>query len=256
MIHMKHVTVRREGKAILSDISLDLHPREHVAIIGPNGSGKSTLVQVITKEVHPIQKDDFELRLFGKERWHIGELRKHVGIVSDSFQHFCNTTYCVKDIVTSGLTSTIGPPDHTTLTPEMHRKAQEVLHLLEVEHLSNHAMNTLSSGESQRVLTARALITNTDALLLDEAVSNLDFLARKKLRNIIEKVMDYGKHIIMVTHDISEIPARIDRIILMKHGTIIADGPKKQILTEAMLSEAYNTRVFVSERDGILTAWC
>ena len=108
IVSLHNITVRRNGTAILDSISLDIAEGEHTAIIGANGAGKSTLVQVISQEIHPLWQPQSSCMLFGRERWNVLELRKHLGIVSQSLQYLCNTTFSARDIVLSGFFSSIG----------------------------------------------------------------------------------------------------------------------------------------------------
>ena len=256
VVSLRNITVRRSGRPIVDDVSLSLYDREHVAIIGSNGAGKSTLVQVISGEVHPLWAPDGHRILFGRSRWQIIELRKRMGIVSQSLQYLCNTTYPVLHIVLSGFFSSIGLDFHHQVTDEMVQKARHCLADQGVLHLSDRPMRTLSSGEARRVLLARAVVHDPAVMLLDEAISNLDLPAKRMYRESIEQFIEEGRTLILVTHDLSEIVKRIGRVVVMKEGRIIADGPKREVLTEDILSEAYGTPVFLSEREGRFTAWC
>lgn len=256
IIKIEHATVRREGKEILKDVSLSVSEGENIAIIGANGAGKSTLVSVISKEVHPLARDEYRYSLFGQSRWQIMELRKKMGIVSQALAWYCNTTYTAEEIVISGLYSAIGLDFHHIVTDEDRAKAAFELKRARVYHLKDKFMNTLSSGERGRVLIARAAVTDPRLLLLDEASTALDFPSRAQLRELISDYAKEGKNIIMVTHELSEIIPEIERVILMKEGKIIADGSKEDILTEEILSEAYGHRVFVDKRGELYNAWC
>ncbi len=256
IIKLEHATVRRNGVEILKDASLTVKRGESLAIIGPNGAGKSTLVNVLSKEIHPLAKDDFRLQLFGQDRWMVMELRKHMGIVSQSLAWYCNTTYTVEEIVVSGLYSAIGLDFHHVVTEEDRFKAEKEMKNTGVWHLKDKFMNTLSSGERERTLIARAAITDPSLLLLDEASTALDFPSRAKLRDIISAYAQRGKTIIMVTHELSEIIKEIDRVIVMKEGTMVADGTKEEVLNEALLSEVYGHKIFIDRRDGLFNAWC
>lgn len=256
VISLKHATVRREGKEILKDVSLSVNEGENIAIIGPNGAGKSTLVNVISKDVHPLARDEFSLALFGKARWHIMDLRQHMGIVSQALNWYCNTSYTAEEIVLSGLYSAIGLDFHHQVSDEDRAKAEVQLKATGVWHLKDKFMNTLSSGERERVLIARAAVTDPGLLLLDEASNALDFPSRATLRDTISRYADAGKNIIMVTHELAEIIPQISRVIVMKDGQIFKDGPKEEMLTEEILSEAYGVRIFVDKRDGLYNAWC
>ncbi len=256
MIHLKHITVRRQGKDILDDLSLDIEQGMHIAIIGPNGAGKSTLVQVITKEMHPIYREDLEMTIFGKTRWNVFQLRKKLGIVSDRLTDLCNSTYSASDIVLSGFFSSIGITFNHQVTQPMIEKSLELMEFMGVDHLWDRQMNRLSSGEARRVLIARALVHEPATLILDEPVSNLDLKTQRQFKERIRTIARGGKNIILVTHDLAEIIPEIEHVIIMKEGKVFASGKKEELLTKELLSEVYETEIYVDQHDGWFKAWC
>jgi len=256
IISLQNITVRRAGRITLDAVSLDIRAGEHVAIIGANGAGKSTLVQVMSEEVHPLWSPDSHRILFGSSRWQVLELRKRMGIVSAALQYLCTTSYPARHIVLSGYFSSIGLDFHHQVTEAMEEAADNCLLQQGVLHLAEKPMRSLSSGEARRVLLARATVHDPQVMLLDEAVSNLDLPAKKSYRESLERFAHEGRTIILVTHDLSEIIGEIGRVVVLKQGRIIADGPKRDVLSEELLSEAYGTRIFLSEREGRFNAWC
>ena len=256
IISLQNITVRRAGRVTLDAVSLDIRAGEHVAIIGANGAGKSTLVQVMSEEVHPLWSPDSHRILFGSSRWQVLELRKRMGIVSAALQYLCTTSYPARHIVLSGYFSSIGLDFHHQVTEAMEEAADNCLLQQGVLHLAEKPMRSLSSGEARRVLLARATVHDPQVMLLDEAVSNLDLPAKKSYRESLERFAHEGRTIILVTHDLSEIIGEIGRVVVLKQGRIIADGPKRDVLSEDLLSEAYGTRIFLSEREGRFNAWC
>jgi iron complex transport system ATP-binding protein len=256
IIHIEHATVRRMGKPILDDVSFSVNMGEHVAIIGPNGAGKSTLVQLISEEIHPLYNPKTKRVLFGKERWQALELKRHLGIVSQSLQYLCNSTYKSWEIAISGFFSSIGLDFHHQVEEYHLTKMEQTMKCYGVWHLRDKQMNRLSSGEARRILLCRACMHDPEVLLLDEAVSNLDFPSRHLYRQTLEQLNEQGKTIILATHELSEVIPAIQRIVVMKEGKIVADGPKKEILQESLLSDVYQSRVFVDEREGLYSAWC
>jgi len=256
IISLRNITVRRAGRPILDSIDLDIREGEHVAIIGANGAGKSTLVQVMSEEVHPVWAPDSERLLFGSARWKVLELRKRMGIVSAALQYLCTTSYPARHIVLSGFFSSIGLDFHHQVTAGMEKAAELRLEQQGILHVADKAMRNLSSGEARRVLLARATVHDPQVMLLDEAVSNLDMPAKKSYRQSLETFAREGRTIILVTHDLSEIIGEIGRVVVLKQGRITADGPKRDVLSEELLSEAYGTRIFLSEREGRFNAWC
>lgn len=256
IIHIEHATVRRKGVDILDDVSFTVREGEHTAIIGPNGAGKSTLVQLISQEVHPLNHPTMKRELFGTQRWEILELRKRLGIVSQSLQYLCNSTYTGFEIVLSGFFSSIGLDFHHQVDSAMEAKALEVMERYGVAHLKAKQMNRMSSGEARRLLLCRAMVNEPKVFLLDEAGTALDFPARSAYRETLQQLDREGRTIILATHELSEIIPAITRVALMKGGRIVADGPKDEIFTESLLSEVYGMPVYVDRRDGLFTAWC
>ncbi len=256
IIHLTHATVKRMGRPILDDVSFLVRPNEHVAIIGPNGAGKSTLMQLLSMEIHPLYTEQTKRILFGTDRWEVLTLRQHMGIVSQNLQYLCISSYKGWEIVVSGFFSSIGLDFHHQVTAPHMAKVEEVMRRYGIWHLRDKQMNRLSSGEAQRILLCRALVHEPEVMLLDEAVSNLDFPSRHQYRRSLEQLHQEGRTIILATHELSEIIPAIKRIIVMKAGRIVADGPKEEVLNETLLSEMYGTRVFVDEREGLYSAWC
>ncbi len=256
IIDIQHASVRREGRMILRDVSIHIPAHEHVAIIGPNGAGKSTLAGVMSMDVHPLYAPETSRSLFGRNRWHIAELRTRLGIVSLALQTLCATTYTVTDIVLSGFFSSIGLDFSHTVTPVQKERAEQLMEEFDILSLKDKRMNTLSSGEARRALLARACIHDPEVLLLDEAVSSLDFPARAQYRTLLKTLAGQGRTLILITHELSEIIEEIDRVIVMKDGTIMADGAKEDILTEPILEKAYGRRIYIDRRDGLYSAWC
>jgi len=256
IIRLEHATVRRGSAHILDDVSLTLRHGEHAAIIGPNGAGKSTLMNVISRDCHPLAKDDYHLYLFGREKWLQLELKKHIGIVSQSLSSWCSTSYSAEEIVVSGLYSAIGLDFHHTVKDEDYEKAWHEMERVGIMVLKDKPMMTLSSGEKERVLLARAAVTDPELLLLDEASIALDFPSRADLRKSIRSYASEGKTILMVTHEASEIIPEINRVIILKDGRIFKDGTKEECLTGDVLSEVYGTKVYVDRHDGLYNVWC
>lgn len=253
---IEHAFVRRDGKYILSDVSIKAEIGERIAIIGPNGAGKSTLVDVIDRRLYPLANDNYRSSLFGEERWIISDLRKRIGHVSPGQDEFFRTSYTAREIVASGLHASLGFDFHHVIDKEDWERADAELAKVSMLNKKDRTMNTLSTGEMRRVLLARAAITSPSILLLDEASAGLDFPSRADLRNTISDYATDNRTIVMVTHELSEIIPAINRIILMKDGTIVKEGTKEETLREDILSELYSRTVHVAVADGIYTAFC
>ena len=255
-VEIKHAYVRRDERYILEDASLKISTGERIAIIGPNGAGKSTLIDVIARRTYPLARDDYKNIIFGKERWIIQELRPLIGLVSPSYDSFFATKYSVREIVASGISSSLGFDFHHNISDDVWEKADIEIAKAGVQYLSKRPMDTLSTGEKKRVMLARAAITSPPLLLLDEASNGLDFPSRADLRSVISKYATDGRTIVMVTHELNEIIPEVSRVILMKNGKIVFDGNKKDALEKDRLSSLYERTVEVVEKDGIYSAFC
>jgi iron complex transport system ATP-binding protein len=155
-IEMRNISVARGEAIVLDDISLRVGPREHIAILGPNGCGKSTLIQTLTCQRYPVAREGSHLRIFGRERWDLTELRRHLGVVGQELPVERTPHTSGRDAVISGFfsSSTLWP--HFHVTPRMKERADEILHLLEVEHLRDKPVGQMSVGETKRILAHAA----------------------------------------------------------------------------------------------------
>ncbi len=253
---IEHASVRRDGKYILEDVSIHAEKGEQIAIIGPNGAGKSTLIDVIARRTYPLALDEYRSSVLGEERWMIQDLKMRMSLVSPSQDDFFTSAYPAREIVASGLYSSLGFDFHHAVKDSDWEKADAELEKTGMLSKKDRTMNTLSTGEKRRVLLSRAAITSPEILLLDEASSGLDFPSRADLRNTIAGYATTDRTIVMVTHELSEILPTTDRIVLMKKGRIVADGAKTELLRSDVLSDLFERKVTVAEKDGIYTAFC
>jgi iron complex transport system ATP-binding protein len=250
LIEFQNVTVMRDTKVALDDVTLRISSGEDVAIIGPNGSGKSTLLKTITRELYPIVRDGSYARVLEQDRWNVSELRAHLGIVSPDMWRMASLNSTGREVVLSGFFSSLGIWPHLHVTPEMEEKAAEVLRLLNVGHVSDRYVTEVSSGEACRLMIGRALVHDPQALVLDEPSNSLDVRGLQELRETIRKLANAGKTIIIVTHHLSEIIPEITRVVLLKNGRVFRDGSKDEILRPEILSQLFEMEVNVARRDG------
>jgi iron complex transport system ATP-binding protein len=255
LIEFERVSIMRGSVIAVRDVSLKIGVGEHVAILGPNGCGKSTLVKAMSKECNPIVEDGSWVRVFGRDDWNVFELRKMLGIVSSDLMERCTRMVSGREIVLSGFFSTIGVWGYQEITPEMIRSADRALEMMEISHLADRFTDEMSSGEARRILLARALVHDPRALILDEPTTALDLAAQYELRSILQKLARSGIGIVMVTHHLSDLIPEIERVILMSQGSVVADGPVRDILTAQRLSSLFGRSLELLERDGYYNLW-
>ncbi|HUX44222.1 MAG TPA: ATP-binding cassette domain-containing protein [Terracidiphilus sp.] len=257
---LSRVNVARGDRVVLHDVNLTIRAGEHVAILGPNGCGKSTLILAMTCQLYPMVQPGMAVRIFGRERWVLTQLRKHFGVVSAGLQgaelpgeRTAVTTGL--DAVTAGFfsASTLWPNLH--VTPEMRERAMEALERMEATRLAGQLVGEMSAGEKRRILIARALVHRPRQLLLDEPSNALDLAAQRDLRETLRKLAGEGTGLVLVSHHLGDILPEIERVILMRDGRIAGDGSREEMLTEARLSELFQTRVRIGRDEEWLHSW-
>ena len=259
-LELAHVNVARGDRVVLHDVNLTIRAGEHVAILGPNGCGKSTLILTITCQIYPIVQPGMRVRIFGRERWDLTQLRKHFGVVASGLMG--TELPGERTAVTTGLdaviagffsASTLWPNLH--VTDEMRERAVEALERMEAMHLANQLVGEMSAGEKRRILIARALVHRPRQLLLDEPSNALDLAAQRELRETLRRLAQEGTGLVLVTHHLGDILPEIERVILMRGGRIVGDGPRAEMLTAAKLSELFNTPVRIGRDEEWLHSW-
>ena len=251
LLEYRNVTVLRGGgRRILDAVSITVRAGENVAILGPNGSGKSSFIKTITREFYPLaDAPGFAFRIWGHARWDVFDLRRLLGIVSNDLLHTFTTERTGLEVVLSGFFSSVGLYN-MDVTPRMRRKAEAVLDFLGVAHLRDRLMTEMSTGEARRLLIGRALVHDPEALVLDEPTNSLDLHARFRFRALLRKIARAGTSILLVTHTLSDIIPEIRRVVLMKDGRFIADGPTARVLTAANLRRLFGIPVRILRRGG------
>jgi iron complex transport system ATP-binding protein len=275
LLELRNVSVMRGDRLALRDVSLTVNRGEHVCILGPNGCGKSTLIKTLTRECYPLHAEGSSMRILGESRWDVFQLRRLLGIVSADMVERCEMGATGRDAVVSGFFGgtrvfpqlPARPPASLAMpeaspgsgitgqlegSPELVARANAALARLGVAHLADRPVVEMSSGEAKRTLIARALVHDPETLLLDEPATALDIGAQVALTDTIRELARSGVGILLVTHHVPEIIPEIERVVLLRQGRVLADGPKGEVLTEGRLRELYGVDVRIVERDGFL----
>lgn len=257
LIDIHNATIWRGDTQVFKNLTLTIEQGEQVAILGPNGSGKTTLLKTLNRELYPVQKDDSWVRILGRERWNVWELRCQIGLVSADLQRRYTSSTLALEVVVSGFQSSIGV--HGTLADRVDAgqiaAAKQTLADLGMAEFADTELRAMSTGERRRCLLARALVHQPATLILDEPTSGLDLAGSFDYLRLISRLAKQGQNVVIVTHHLNEIPPEVDRVVLLKNGSIVADGDKAATLTSALLSEVYETPVQISEMDGYFLAY-
>ncbi|MEM9401872.1 MAG: ATP-binding cassette domain-containing protein [Pseudomonadota bacterium] len=254
LLDIKNATLWRGRTRVFSRLTLTINVGEQVAILGPNGSGKTTLLKTMTRELYPERRDDAWVKIFGRERWNVWDLRRRIGVLSHDLQHAYPGHFPALDVVVSGFHASVGV--HGNVASEVvdgqRERARSLLADVGLPDVADTPLSSLSTGQQRRVLLARALVHAPETLVLDEPTSGLDLAGRFELLRLLEERVDCN--ILLVTHHLTDIPPRIDRVILLHRGRIVADGPKQEVLENKLLSEVFGCAIRVSRIDGYYVA--
>ena len=257
LVEIQNATLWRGSTRVFENLDLVIEQHERVAVVGPNGSGKTTLLKALNREIYPVVKPDSVFRILGRDTWNVWELRKHIGVVSQDLQQRYTATTTALEVVVSGFHSSIGI--HGTLADRVDAQqveaAKATLMELGIGDLAATQLRNMSTGQQRRCILARALVHDPRTLVLDEPTAGLDFAASFDYLERIRRLAKAGRNIIVVTHHLNEIPPEINRVVLLREGCVVADGQKSDVLTEEILSKAYDVPIRVTEIDGYYLAY-
>jgi iron complex transport system ATP-binding protein len=243
LLEIHEASVMRGERLILDRLSLHLAAGQHTAILGANGSGKSTLIRLISRQLYPLARRDGTpvIRVFGRDRWSVSELRSLIGIVSPAVQldYTGDSPLEVFDVVISGFFAARGLGLDHQVTPSMRERAHAALTQMEAAHLTGREMASLSTGEARRVLIARALVHRPRALLLDEPCAGLDPASRRRFLESLRQLARHGTTLLLVTHHVEEVLPEIDHVLLLRDGKMLREGSKHSVLTHEALTAAF-----------------
>lgn len=224
---------------ILKGIDINVENKEFVGIIGPNGSGKSTLLKCLYRNLRPskgaIYLDDINIKNISTK-----DSAKKIGVVA---QHNHNDfDFSVLDIVLMGRN-----PYKKIMERDTEKDYDIVYSAIDkvnIRHLINRSFNSLSGGEQQRVMLARALAQDTKCLILDEPTNHLDIKYQLQLMSIVKNL---DIEVIAAIHDLNIASMYCDKIYVLKDGVIVDYGTPKQVLTKELIKEVYGVNCEILE---------
>lgn len=252
-LELRNVSVVRSGKPILKSIDLDIYKGENVAVIGPNGSGKTTLIKLLRGDIHPYydEENPSVMKIFGMDKWNLFEIRSRMGVVSMDLQSMFHGDTVVGDVICSGFFNSLDVFRNHAVSDEMRKAVYEAALMMGIEDILDRQIEYLSLGEMRRALIARAMVTKPDLLVLDEPMTGLDIVMKSKFRAMFDILIESGVSIVMITHELTDIPASVRRVVMVKNGEIFADGDKDELLTDSKVSELYGESIKVESQNEI-----
>jgi len=244
-LHLNNVVQVKGSKRVLDHLTIEVQPGEVIALLGPNGAGKSSLLELCAGLCSPFAG---EIRL-GDHSIHqipptqraqrIGFLSQHTDI---AWPLTVETFIGLGRIPHQGKLSL----EHTAIDL---KAIEQAMAETGVENLRGRLVTTLSGGELSRVLIARVLAGQPEWLLLDEPMTGLDPAHQFSLCHLLRKLASEGKGIIVTLHDLSLAAQVADRVILLNHGQLIADGTAQHVLTASRINEVYGVASYIHESE-------
>ncbi|MBB4913130.1 ABC transporter ATP-binding protein [Streptosporangium saharense] len=239
VLRLQDVTVRRDGAALLRDIDWTVHEDERWVVIGPNGAGKTTLLQVAGTMLFPAEG---VVEILGERlgQTDVFDLRPRIGIASAALAEKVPPDEKVIDLVLTASYAILGRWTEEYDSNDVTR-AVELIDQLGCAHLIRRRFNTLSEGERKRVQIARALMPDPELLLLDEPAAGLDLGGREDLVRRLSTLANDPKAptMVLVTHHVEEVPSGFTHALLLRHGSVVAQGPIDQVMTAENLSRTF-----------------
>lgn len=239
MIEVRGVDVHIRDTKILEDVNVDIEKGKLTSIIGPNGAGKSTFLSLISRL---IELESGSVHIDGDALFKVptNELAKRLSILKQANHTELNIT--VEQLVQFGRF----PYSKGYLKDDDHQEVDCALNLLHLDEIRHRNIKTLSGGQKQRAYIAMTIAQNTDYILLDEPLNNLDMKHSVQIMQTLKNLAEYlNKTIIIVIHDINFASCYSDNIIAFKKGRIVHEGTKDDVIDSKILSEIYEMDVSI-----------
>ena len=248
-LSLKGVCLDIRGKRILDTVSWEVQRGEKWVVLGLNGSGKTSLLRLLSGFGYPSRGSMSVLGApFG--RTDLRDLRKHVGWVHGDLAADFPGFMSVMEVVMSGAEGSIAL--YETRDGKEADAAAAALASIGARHLADRLFHTLSTGERQRVLIARALAAGPQLLLLDEPCLGLDPLAREDFLLSLSRLFGLRSDltVVCVTHHVEEIIEGFIRVLLLAGGKAVAQGTREEMLGGPEMARVYGTRCRIEQHDG------
>lgn len=249
-LRLDDVGVRIDGRPILVDVDWTIGRDERWVVLGPNGSGKTTLLRVAALALHPTTGT---VEVLGARlgRVDVRSHRTRIGTAGAAVAAALRPDLVVADVVMTGRRGALEPWWHT-YDDNDRDAALARLRQFGIDHLAAQRFGTLSSGERQRALLARALVNDPGLLLLDEPAAGLDLGGREELVQDLSRLADdpSAPAIVLVTHHLEEVPSTFTHALLLREGRVSARGPVDEVLADGPVSECFGLEVAVERAGG------
>ncbi|MGL5692641.1 MAG: ABC transporter ATP-binding protein [Peptostreptococcaceae bacterium] len=244
MIEIKNIFKKYRNKDVVSNVSFNIEKGKITSFIGPNGAGKSTVLSIVTRL---IAGDSGNVIIEGKNLsdYNSKELAKKIAILKQSNNITLKLT--IRELVGFGRF----PHSEGNLSLEDERYIDESISYMKLDDIQHKYLDELSGGQRQRAYIAMVIAQNTEYILLDEPLNNLDMSHSVQMMKVLRNLCnDLGKTIVLVMHDINFASCYSDNIVALKNGKIEKVGTTNQIVNKEVLEEIYEMNFDIKEING------
>ncbi|HJF32893.1 MAG TPA: ATP-binding cassette domain-containing protein [Sporosarcina psychrophila] len=241
MIQVRELSKFYGKKAVVEKVNVNIHRGKITSFIGPNGAGKSTLLSMVSRL---LDADTGEVLVDNDnvKRMKSNEFSKRVSILKQS--NFMNVRLTIRELVSFGRF----PHSRGRLTAEDLRLVEQAMDYMGLMDMQNDYLDELSGGQRQRAFIAMVIAQDTDYILLDEPLNSLDMKHSVQIMKILRRLVDdLGKTVVIVLHDINFASVYSDRIVALKEGRVVKDGPTNEIITSDSLKDIYDMDIPIKQ---------
>ncbi|QOS91480.1 ABC transporter ATP-binding protein [Peribacillus sp. JNUCC41] len=234
MVEVKKLFKKYNSKTVVEDVSIEIVKGKITSFIGPNGAGKSTVLSMISRL---ITRDSGEVLIDGKDmgEFNSNELAKKIAILKQA--NHINLRLTIRELVAFGRF----PYSQGKLTKEDWKHVDEAIEYMELADMQDKFLDQLSGGQQQRAFIAMVIAQDTEYVLLDEPLNNLDMKHSVQIMKVLRRLADeLGKTVIIVIHDINFASCYSDYIVALKDGKVVHNGPTEQVINSKVLKEIYD----------------
>ena len=241
MIQVKSLTKFYGKKAVVEDVTVDIQPGKITSFIGPNGAGKSTLLSMVSRLLN-ADTGEVLVNQSNARMMKSNDFAKSVSILKQS--NYMNVRLTIRELVSFGRF----PYSKGRLTEEDERMVDQSLAYMHLTELQDCFLDELSGGQRQRAFIAMVIAQDTQYILLDEPLNNLDMKHSVQIMKILRRLVDeLGKTVVIVLHDINFASVYSDWIVAMKDGKVVKNGPTEEIIQSEALNEVYDMDIPIQE---------
>ncbi|GED30169.1 MULTISPECIES: iron ABC transporter ATP-binding protein [Brevibacillus] len=243
MVEIRNVSKQYGSKNVVENVSLRIAKGKITSFIGPNGAGKSTLLSMISRL---LTKDQGEILLEGTEigQCKSSDLAKKISILKQT--NHITVRLTIRELVSFGRF----PYSQGNLTKEDWKHVDEAIRYMELGDIQHKYLDQLSGGQRQRAYIAMVVAQNTEYILLDEPLNNLDMKHSVQIMKVLRRLVDeMGKTVVIVIHDINFASVYSDYIVALKDGKVVREGTTNEIISAQTLKDVYDMDIQIEDID-------